>query len=104
MMAGEPDQVVVTGDDPQFILFVPVDWILLPQPPIISVRISDDLWGKHIIVNGSNHKRQLPPTEISSSDTRLFRNKCPGFLLDAMMISSICNLLILYSLWHKKCS
>jgi hypothetical protein len=55
MVPCHPYQVIVAGDDPRLIFFVPVDGIHLPQVAEVGIGISDDLWGKQIVVNSRNH-------------------------------------------------
>src|SRR5262245_18840340 len=50
MMPSHPDHVVMPGDDPEVIQFIPVDRVLFPEAAIIPVGIGDYVSSKHIIV------------------------------------------------------
>jgi hypothetical protein len=39
MMPGHPDHVIMTGDDPQLILLIPVNRVLFSEVPIIPIGI-----------------------------------------------------------------
>ena len=55
MVASEPDQVVVSGDYPKLVEFVPVDGVFVPDPAVITVGILDHLRCEHVIVDSRNH-------------------------------------------------
>ena len=55
VVAGEPDQVVVAGDYPQLVEFVPVDGVFLPETAVIGVGVVDCLVGEHVVADSSNH-------------------------------------------------
>ena len=59
VVAGQPDQVVVAGDDPELVQLVPVDGILLPQPAIVGVRVVNRGGAEHIV--GDIREYHTPP-------------------------------------------
>src|SRR4030095_7265619 len=46
-----PHDVVITGEYPRFIERVPVDRVLLSEPPVIGVGIGDGLRSKQVLID-----------------------------------------------------
>src|SRR6266849_10724546 len=68
MVPGHPHDIVVTGDDPQGVLLVPVDGVFFSEAAIIGIGISDSVLREHIIVDHSNsHNPCLPLNNFSQS-------------------------------------
>ena len=63
-VAGHPDQVLVGGDHPQLVLFVPMDRVLVPQPLEIGIRMVHDLRGKKVVAYCRNHNNKRPPKYV----------------------------------------
>ena len=55
MVAGQPYQVIVPGNDPEFVQLVPVDRVFVPELSVIGVGIVHDFRGKHVFVEGRYH-------------------------------------------------
>src|SRR5882724_6982283 len=55
MVPGEPDQIVVAGDDPQIVQFVPVDRVFLPEMAKVGVGIVGHFTGKQVVAHSRNH-------------------------------------------------
>src|SRR5271165_6886208 len=55
MMPGQPNKVVMPGDDPQGISLVPMNRVLIPQTAVIGVRVGNDTGGEHVVLNSSHH-------------------------------------------------
>src|SRR2546423_14269848 len=51
----KPYHIVIAGDDPHPILFIPVNRILLTQAVKIGVGISGDLWSEQVVIDSRNH-------------------------------------------------
>src|SRR5215471_1877642 len=101
MMPGHPHHIVVPGDDPQGILLVPVNWVFFSEAAIIGIGVSDNVLGKHIIVDRSkSHNPFLPRQQCVTqrfprSNPRIRR----GFyrLIDGILtIFSMESILIIY--------
>ena len=54
-MSGQPDQVVVAGDDPQVVEFVVVDRVFLAEVAVIGIGVVENLVGEHVFADSSNH-------------------------------------------------
>ena len=83
VMAGQPDHVVVAGDDPQGICLVPMDRVCVSQPAIVGVGIGDDIRCEHVIRNGRDRQHRCPPwilfaTDIFQWDRAVPRGPRPG--------------------------
>jgi hypothetical protein len=50
----KPHDVIITGNHPAFIEGVPVDRILLPESPIVGVRIFNRLRSKQVLIDGEH--------------------------------------------------
>ena len=60
VVAGQPYQVVVTGDNPKLVEFVPVDWVFLSQLAVVGVGVVKYLVGEHVVADSSNHIATIP--------------------------------------------
>ena len=55
VIAGEPDQVVMPGDHPKFVEFVPVDGVFISDSAVLPVWVLDNFRSEHIIVDSRYH-------------------------------------------------
>ena len=55
VVPGEPDQIVMPGDHPNFVEFVPVDRVFVPDPAVITVGIMHNVHGEHVVVDRRYH-------------------------------------------------
>src|SRR6202040_3219091 len=62
VMPGHPSHVVMPRDDPQPVGIVPVNRILVAQPTVIGIGVSDDVRGEHVVLNHGSHN---PPSSNS---------------------------------------
>ena len=55
VVSSEPHQVIVTRYHPEFVQLVPMDWIFIPDPAVVSVWILDNFRSEHVIIDCRNH-------------------------------------------------
>ena len=55
IIPGQPDQVVVSGDYPEFIKFVPMHRVFVSELTIVLVWVLDNFRREHVVVNRRYH-------------------------------------------------
>src|SRR5262245_29425832 len=83
VVAGQPDQVVMAGNYPQLVLFVPMHRIFVAQSAIISIRLGDDFRSEHVVVKARAHdvssfhllSLKIPRVRLSTALSRSLANR-----------------------------